>query len=211
MPRLHEISRAETNDPIVTYAFDRRFPDRDPATETGRGPGNSFGSFETVLANSPECIEHVLLGLELWQRPDVLDINAELAACIKARVGELMNSRLVLASALGELHAAGAVAERRDALAIWPTSSEFTAAERAAFGYVDAIVQSRGRLTDDLFAALRSFYDDRQIITIGYLAGTQMMLARMARALRLEEDDRPAGSVTPGVSTGRIEVPLRAE
>lgn len=67
MPRLSLISRADIDDPVVSFIYDRKFPGRDPATEPGQTASGAPGNFEAVFAHSPDVLEHILQGFYLKQ------------------------------------------------------------------------------------------------------------------------------------------------
>src|SRR3546814_1278797 len=58
MPRLRLISRAETQDPLVLFLYDRKFPGRDPAVDPGATVSGAPVNYVAVLAHSPRSEEH---------------------------------------------------------------------------------------------------------------------------------------------------------
>ena len=56
--------------------------------------------------------------------------------------------------------------------------------------YADCLALDRGRTPEAVFAALKAFLSDAAILELTYIAGLYAMHAVMARALRLEFDDR---------------------
>lgn len=209
MPALSELSRNQVDDPIVLYAFERRFGQRDPASEPGRASGSSFGSFETVLAHSPECLEHVLVGMELSDRAGLDGIGEELRALLMARIGGLMGSRHIVARARREMLDQGMAPEQSDAVMSWSCSDRFDTFERAALAYADAIVLGKGRVPDGQFEALRAMCTDKAILSLSYFIGSQMVLCRMCRSLRLEEDALEVPPVEAAAAAPPLSVPTR--
>src|SRR5262249_34317079 len=69
-----------------------------------------------------------------------------------------------------------------DALADWRKASAFSAAERAALAYADAMV-TQTSVPDDVFAELKRHYDERAIVEISVLVGTYLMHNRVMKAL----------------------------
>ena len=67
MPRLRLVSRSETDDPLIRFMYDRKFPGRDPATEPGQTASGAPGNYEAVLAHSPDILEHAVRGFYLKQ------------------------------------------------------------------------------------------------------------------------------------------------
>ena len=56
--------------------------------------------------------------------------------------------------------------------------------------YTDCLVESNGRVPDELFERLRSHLSDEQILELTYITAMYEMHAVICRALRLEFDDR---------------------
>jgi alkylhydroperoxidase family enzyme len=80
--------------------------------------------------------------------------------------------------------------DKIQAVAYWEVSDLFAPVERAVLAYTDALVLNGGRVHDRLFAHLRSFLADEQILELTYITLMYEMHATMARALRMEFDDR---------------------
>jgi uncharacterized peroxidase-related enzyme len=79
--------------------------------------------------------------------------------------------------------------------AIWDyqTSPLFSAAERAALAYADAMV-TQTSVPDDVFAELKRHYDERAIVEISVLVGTYLMHNRVMKALAIDlEADEQRG------------------
>jgi hypothetical protein len=57
--------------------------------------------------------------------------------------------------------------------------------------YADCLCQGGGRTPDQVFEALKTFWSDEQIFEFTYITCLYDMHAVIARALRLEFDDRP--------------------
>ena len=80
--------------------------------------------------------------------------------------------------------------DKIQAIAYWATADCFTPTERAVLAYTDALVLGGGRVHDTEFAELRQHLSDEQILEFTYITLMYEMHATMARALRLEFDDR---------------------
>lgn len=65
--------------------------------------------------------------------------------------------------------------------------------------YADGLVLDGGRVADGVFAALKTFLSDEQILELTYITCLYEMHAVMSRALRTEFDDRddPIVEVAP--------------
>jgi len=66
----------------------------------------------------------------------------------------------------------------------------FDAKERAVLAYADCLALQAGRTPDAVFAALKAFLSDEEILELTYIACLYDMHAVMSRALRTEWDDR---------------------
>lgn len=62
--------------------------------------------------------------------------------------------------------------------------------ERAVLAYADCLALQAGRTSDAVFAALKSFLSDEEILELTYIACLYDMHAVMSRALRTEFDNR---------------------
>lgn len=62
MPRLSLVSRADIDDPLVEFIYNKRLPGRDPATQSGQTASGAPGNYEAVFAHSPDVLEHALRG-----------------------------------------------------------------------------------------------------------------------------------------------------
>ena len=89
--------------------------------------------------------------------------------------------------------AEGVTVAECDALADWRKSAAFSAAERTALAYADAMVLQTS-VPDDVFAELARHYDPRAIVEISVLIGTYLMHNRVMGALRIDlEADEQRG------------------
>ncbi len=85
--------------------------------------------------------------------------------------------------------------EKIAAIPGWQVADCFEPRERALLAYTDALVYDGGRVSDDVFAALRSHFSDEEILEFTYITCLYEMHATMSRALRTEYDDRPEAIV----------------
>lgn len=188
MPRLPLVSRADIDDPLVEFMYDRKFPGRDPATQPGQTASGAPGNYEAVLAHSPDVLEHAVRGFYLKQtKKRKLPLRyMELAI---ARIGWACSCRWMYSEHSKILRGLGYSEEALADIPAWPTSDRFDHAERAVLAYADCIALDHGRVPDVLFARLEAQFDAEQIIELTYVASMFMMNAGMIRALRLEHDD----------------------
>ena len=79
----------------------------------------------------------------------------------------------------------GLTDERIEALHDYETSPLYTEAERAALRYADAMTVTGRDVSDELFADLREFYDDDQIVELTETVAWENASSKFNRALRI--------------------------
>ena len=192
MSRLRQVARSETDDPIVNGMYDLLFGKGvDPVGEQKMGTATgSEGDWWTTYALVPDIMEHAVAGFVLYRSPDrVLDpILRELA---QARIGWSAGSKFVFSQHVQALRGLHADEEKIDAIGGWQISDVYSRAERAVLAYADAIALDHGRVSDDVFAAIREELSDEAIFELTYISGMYLQHAVVTRALRLEYDDVP--------------------
>ncbi len=67
----------------------------------------------------------------------------------------------------------------------YETSHHYTAAERVALRYADAITLSDQDVSDDLFESVRQFYDDDAIVELTEIIAWENASSKFNRALRV--------------------------
>jgi len=187
VPRLHQVSRAEADAPIVTTMYDLLFGDRDPVAEPGTETGTP-GDWWTAFANSPDVLEHAVQGFGLY-RSSKRRIDPVLRELGQTRAGWAAQSQFVFSQHCKSLRGLGVSEERIAAIPHWPAADCFTPLERLVLAYTDCLVYDLGRVPDGLFAALRDHLDDAQLLELTYITSLYLQHAVMARALRTEFDD----------------------
>ena len=190
MPRLRQVGRSDTDDRLVHAMYDLVFgAGVDPLTGGGTGTGTE-GDWWTVFALVPDVLEHAVQGFVLYRSPE-RRIDEQLRELAQARVGWARGSKFVFSQHCIALRGLGVDEEKIAAIPAWATSTRFSELERAALAYSDAIVYDGGRVSDDLFEVLHRHLTDEAILELTYVTALYDMHATMARALRLEWDDRP--------------------
>lgn len=81
----------------------------------------------------------------------------------------------------------GLTMEQIDALSEWQSSKLFSDRHRALLAYVDAMTRDL-EVPDDVFAALRSHYSDRQTVELSVVVGAYNMHSRVLKALRIDPE-----------------------
>src|SRR5579885_804258 len=81
---------------------------------------------------------------------------------------------------------AGLADEKIAALPDYATSSLYDAAERAALELADAMSQATVDVSDELYARLRDWYSDEQLVELAATAALENFRARFNRVFRIE-------------------------
>lgn len=189
MPRLRQVPRAEVTSDFVRAMYDFLFEGRDPVAEPGTADGTP-GDWWTVMALSPDVMEHAVGGFLLYQSPTrSLDpVLRELAQC---RCGFAAGSQFVYSQHCHALDELGVSAEKVAGVEVGPSAPCFDPTERLVLAYVDALVFDHGRVADGLFDDLAEALGDVAMLELTYITTLYLQHAVMARALRTEFDDRP--------------------
>jgi len=189
MPRLRLVGRAETNDPLVQFMYDRKFGQRDPVKDPGTTASGSPGNYEAVFAHSPDILEHAVQGFYIKQtkKRKLPLVYMELAI---TRIGWACSCRWMFSEHSKILRGLDIGKAALEAIPSWQTFDGFTPAERAVLAYTDCMVLDHGRTPDALFDQLKSHFNEEQIVELTYVIGMFMMNAHMIKALKLEWDDR---------------------
>lgn len=78
--------------------------------------------------------------------------------------------------------------EKFESVAVYQHSTLFTERERAALRYAEEIAERRMNVTEDVFAELQRFFDDREIVEITYLCATEQYYNSLSLPLGLSSD-----------------------
>jgi alkylhydroperoxidase family enzyme len=180
------VSRAEAT-PEIRETYDLLFGDRDPVTDPGTETGTP-GNWWTVFAVVPDVFAHAIAGFRLY-RSGRRKLDPKLRELGQIRAGWARGSQFVFSQHCKAARSVGLSEEQVEAIPGWSSSSVFNDEERAVLAYTDALVLDGGRVPDDLFARLKSFLSDEEILEFTYVTMTYELHATMCRALRLEYDD----------------------
>jgi alkylhydroperoxidase family enzyme len=77
----------------------------------------------------------------------------------------------------------GIPAEKLDALSDYSTSERFTARERAALAYSEAIVREDREVTDACVGRLREHFSEAEVVELTFIVGYQTFASKFAKAL----------------------------
>lgn len=187
MPRLRQVPRSDDNAPIVSRMYKVIFGDRDPITEPGTSTGTR-GDWWTVFANSPDILEHAVMGFRLYQR-QARDLDAVHRELGQARIGWVAGSQFVFSQHSKSLRGLGVSDAKIDAVAHWQASDEFDETERLVLAYTDCLGYGHGRVPDELFDKLKDAIGEVAVMELTYITTMYLQHAVITRALRLENDD----------------------
>ena len=81
---------------------------------------------------------------------------------------------------------AGADEDKVREIATWRESRRFSEAERAALEYAEAMTVTGRRVDDELFARLRAFYDEAQVVELTAVAALENFRSKLNPALGVE-------------------------
>ncbi len=188
MPRLRQVPRGEVKDPLVLDRYNRLFEDRDPVAQPGTKTGTP-GNWWTVFAASPATFRVAMAGFDYYLN-EPREIDPHLRELAQTRAGWVVGSQFVFSQHCKSCRNNGISAEKVAAIPHWEVSKLFDDRERAVLAYADCLAGERGRVPDAIFAALKGFLSEVAILELTYITSMYVMHATMARALRLEYDDR---------------------
>lgn len=116
------------------------------------------------------------------------ELDGRLREIAIIRIGYLNRTDYVVKQHVPELSVAeGLSREESDALADWQNSRFFSARERAALAYVDAMTRDVS-VPDAVFNSLRPHFSERQIVELSVLTGIYNMHTRVFTALRIDPE-----------------------
>ena len=188
MPVLRQVPRAEvTNETVLAY-YNRLFGDRDPVAEPGTATGTP-GDWWTVYALAPDIFKHAIDGFAVYRHPD-RKIDPVLRELGQTRAGWVKQSQFVFSQHCKSLRGLGVSEEKIAGIPFWQVADCYNDQERAVLAYADCLSQAGGRVPDEVFAKLKSFWSDEQIFEFTYITCLYDMHAVITRALRMEYDNR---------------------
>jgi alkylhydroperoxidase family enzyme len=188
MPRLRQVPRAEVTDKTITSFYNLLFGDRDPVAQPGTATGTS-GDWWTVFALTPDIFQHAVDGFAIYRHPE-RKLDPVLRELGQTRAGWAKGSQFVFSQHCKSLRGLGVSDKKIAAIPYWTVSDLYDDHERAVLAYTDCLVLAGGRVPDEVFAKLKSFLSDIEIMELTYITCLYDMHAVMTKALRLEYDDR---------------------
>lgn len=115
-------------------------------------------------------------------------LDGRLREIVIVRVAQLNRTAYVFKQHVPQLTAPEGLSDGEcDALADWRKATSFSARERAALVYTDAMTRDV-TVPDDVFDALRPHFNERQIVELSVLIGLYNMHTRVLTALRIDPE-----------------------
>lgn len=132
--------------------------------------------------------------LQLEQAVRKSGLEHSLLELIKTRASQLNGCAFCLDMHTKDARAAGETEQRLYALNAWRETPFFTARERAALAWTEAITNiQQGHASDAAYAELRKHFDDAEAAKLTFAIGTINVWNRLAIAFRAE-----VGNYQPG-------------
>ena len=117
-----------------------------------------------------------------------VDLDGRLREIVIVRVAHLNRTAYVFKQHVPQLSAPEGLSDAEcDALADWRNATTFSARERAALAYTDAMTRDV-TVSDDVFEALRPHFNERQIVELSVLIGLYNMHTRVFTALGIDPE-----------------------
>ncbi len=110
-------------------------------------------------------------------------IEPSLRSLLTVRVSQLNHCRFCIDINAATLLRRGAPLAKLEALEVWRDSNLFTARERSALAYAEAMTEQASSVDDALVAQLRPHFDDDAIIELTALIAFQNMSSKFNAAL----------------------------
>ncbi len=176
MTRIDEVTADTTRNPFVRLAFrlSRRELGRDVAP---------LG----VYAHAPR----LLFGYGMFEQATAKqhEVDERLKVLAETKAAAIVNCEFCCDIASSIARDAGVTGAQLLALAEYRDSDEFTALERLVLDYASALSRTPTTVTDELFAAMREHFGERQLVELTNVIALENMRARFNSAF----DMTPAG------------------
>jgi 4-carboxymuconolactone decarboxylase len=116
------------------------------------------------------------------------ELDGRLREIVIVRVAHLNRTAYVFKQHVPQLSAPEGLTDDECAqLADWRAAKSFSARERAALAYTDAVTRDID-VPDDVFDALRPHFSERQIVELSVLIGLYNMHTRVFTALKIDPE-----------------------
>jgi len=180
MSRISKLDRSEVTPDLATL-YDKIFAQR----------GNVPNMFRT-MAHRPEIFSTMMAHFSAVLNTGT--VPTKLKELIIVRTSQLNVTPYCLASHTVLARNLGWTDDQLSNLASWPDRSDFTPAEKAAISLAETVTLNANGLSDEQFAALRSFYNDGEIVELLCSIGLFNYFNRFNNALQMEPTEPGEGS-----------------
>jgi alkylhydroperoxidase family enzyme len=201
MPRLRPVPKSEVTDSLTLSIYERLFDGRDPVAQPGTATGTP-GDWWTVLAQAPHVLEHFVLASRMYLGEKVT-LSPQLRELGQTRAGWLNGSQFVYSQHCKMARGAGLTAAQVEGIAAWQVADCFDERQRTVLAYIDYLIGQRGRVPDAVFAKLKTYLSDVEIVELTYVTCCYDGYSVLTRALRLEFDDRDDPVIAPATYGGQ--------
>jgi AhpD family alkylhydroperoxidase len=142
----------------------------------------------SVAATSPEAVK-VLLGFGSYLRSRELDTR--LRDLVDIRVSQINGCAFCLDMHCREARDAGETQQRLDCLAAWRETDLFSAREKAALAWAEAVtLLSHTHVPDDVYAAVREHFSEAEIVDLTMVVIAINSWNRLSVSFRREPPER---------------------
>ena len=147
--------------------------------------GGRFLNLYRTLAHSPGVAEGWLhLFTEIRQKAKLDDLSRELAIM---EVAILNGAEYEYKAHVPFALKAGMIQAQLDALPGWQVSDAFTPKMRAVLAYTDAMTRNI-RVPEPVFAAVRSHFDEREVVELTATIGGYNLVSRFLEAVQMPHE-----------------------
>ncbi len=151
----------------------------------GRESGR-VGNLFRVMAHSPRLLHQFMrLGSDLRSRTRIDPRLRELAILT---VGRLTNAPYEYVHHVAIARRVGVTEEQIDGLPVWERTPAFSEQERAVIRYAEAVTRDV-RVPDDVFAAVRAFLDDEQMVELTMIVAYYNLVVRFLEPMQVELEE----------------------
>lgn len=118
---------------------------------------------------------------------DTCSVPQTLRRLVELRVSQINHCTYCMWLHARQMRELGEADAKVAAVAHWPGSDAFSAAERAALEWAELVTRiPEGTPSDASFAALRRHFEERQVVDLTAIAANMNALNRIAVSMRLE-------------------------
>jgi len=170
----------------VPYQDEKSMPDQQALIDrikAERG-GKLLNLYKTLLNSPPVCEGWLNLFTAIRQKGKLPDRDRELAIM---RVAVINGAKYEFNAHVPFALRSGMTQAQIDDLAWWRDSTLFSERERAVLGYTDTMTRNV-QVPNDVFAAVRKFFDDRELVELTATVGGYNLVSRFLEAMQMDHD-----------------------